>query len=510
MILRRSISLCLVASVAAISLTTLSACRKVVTTAGTSGTTVSDSTILNSAGSVVSGASSKVSGVSGANSGKSGTSGAGNNTVSTGSVDSAARQINSTAPTKILPSTKANLTLWWPSTTDDSILLAKKDYAALYPNVTINVKTPMSGITYSSVQSAIAAGTQPDLLYMDHVYIASMGKHGSLYDLTQFGANTAAVKNKYIPACWNGVTYNNGKALYGLPHDGNTIVMYVDTTLLPKNQQTSAVAPTNYNQLVTLGKKYEAAGSMGFTFPFGLSTGDQGRQNWEAFNFFMWLWGCGGEILNSTDTKAAFNSASGVEALTKIVALARTDNITDNKYHEDGFTSPQPTVGMIFDGNWQDDLLGSGNTTKYTVAMLPTIGDVKPYDQHPTNYSGLGLFAVSVMETNYLKSNNTAARAAVNFLEFLTMGDKYELYYCQSNNQLPVTESALSNSKYQTAEWQTYIKQYKLSKARPGITNWDEVESDVAKAVDAAVGGTDPQNALNTAANQVNTAILGN
>src|SRR5215469_7147853 len=95
--------------------------------------------------------------------------------------------------------------------------------------------------------------------------------------------------------------------------------------------------------------------------------------HWEAL-----LWEAGGQILNSTNTKAAFDSPAGLEALNALHTMAVTDKSmyldpSDNEY-ANLFNSGR--IGMLVTGPWD---LSSFPNVKYGVQVMPSFPGVNSH-----------------------------------------------------------------------------------------------------------------------------------
>lgn len=384
------------------------------------------------------------------------------------------------------------LKIWWYAG-DESMDAAVRYYEREHKDINITLVTPPD-YTVEALKRNISAGTEPNIVMLDHVYITSLGKSGQILDLNQFGAKSLA--SKYITSCWNGVSFN-GKT-YGLPHNGNTIALMYNKDMLDAANQK---APKTYNELINVGKKVKTyldqnkdKGEYAYTSPF-FDTASQGRKNWSAFVYFFWLWRNGGEILNAKNTKAVFNSAAGVNALSQLKGLVTEGICAPSSYLESNFYNG--TIGMIEMGNWAlDSLTAADRNAEFNVTMLPKLKSGVP------GYSGLGLYALGITSKTKYKTE------AYDFIKYFTTNDELQLQYGKQHDQLPVTKSAIKSSQYSKGFWQLYIKQFALSKSRPGVNNWDQIEALVADAVNSVISGTSKaKDALDNAANRVD-AIL--
>src|ERR1700712_4398495 len=121
------------------------------------------------------------------------------------------------------------------------------------------------------------------------------------------------------------------------------------------------------------------------------------------------LWEAGGDILNADNTKAAFDSPAGVEALTMLQQMAVTDqsvyldtaNTNGTKLMNSG------KIGMMVTGPWD---LSSIPDIDYGVQVMPAYAD-----------SDAGHQTISGPD-NWVVFDNGSARkqAAVDFVQWLT------------------------------------------------------------------------------------------
>lgn len=384
------------------------------------------------------------------------------------------------------------LKVWWGND-DESMQYAVRLYEKAHPDVDFSIVTPPE-YTVEKLKVAISAGTEPSIVLLDHVYITALGTSGQILDLNKFGASKIA--SKYISSCWNGVTSNGH--VYGLPHDGNTIALMYNADMLKAANQK---APTTYNELLNVGQKVQSyvknhpdKGEYAFTSPF-FDTASQGRKNWSAFVYFFWLWRNGGDILNSSHTKATFNGTAGVDALSQLKTLVDRGICAPSKYMESNFYNG--TVGMIEMGNWAiDNLTSESKNANFGVTMLPRL------KSGVSQWSGLGLFALGITKKTKYKNE------AYDFIKYYTTNDTFQVQYGKQHRQLPVTKTALNDKFYSSSIWKLYKKQYALSKARPGVNNWDQMEAEIADAVNKAISGASkPKDALDGAAKKINALL---
>ena len=374
----------------------------------------------------------------------------------------------------------------WDVSNNPSMAAAAVKFEREHKNVKINVVN--TGYTsLSSLKSAIASSTAPDIVVMDHVYLVSAGANGYLLDLNKYGAKN--IKSQFMSTCWD-ASGRDGK-IYGLPFDANTICfIYNKERFIEAN----AKVPSNYNELKAAAAALKTKGTVSSPITFSFNETGAHNKNFAAFQFFFWLWRNGGEILSSDYKKATFNSQAGVDALQQIVDLYKNDYVSD-KYDQASFIAGN--IGIMENGTWMYEGLFTGsNKGRYGVALMPEL------KKGVKQYSGLGLYCYGVT------SGSKNPELAYEFISEFCTTSAYQVTFAKSAGRIPSLLAAQKNAYYQTAEWQTFIKQLGMSKARPGVNNWDNIESYIADSVYQAISGkSTPKEVLDAAAKYVNTML---
>ena len=386
----------------------------------------------------------------------------------------------------------------WADPEDDSVKAAIKNFEKKRPDVKVKLENN-STVNIEAIQRAFSSGQAPDIIRLDHVYITGFGRNGDILNLNDYGA--ANIAPKFVDSCWQGVTYQG--AVYGIPGDANTIgFMYNQDMLNAAGKSVSDLATYDGLKATANAMKVASPSKTPITFPF-FDNADAGRDNWAAFNFMFWLWGEGGDVLSADYRTATFNQQPGIDAMSKLVSFA-TENLTKTQYLEPGFYRGE--VGMIEMGCWAiPSLVNNTHGQSLGVTMMPTLKAGVP------GYSGLGLYAWGVT-TNKAKTKTPRSKemnqVCVDFLDTFLTDDALQVSWARKNNFLPTTKSAANNSYFTSnAVWSVFAKQYQITKSRPGVTNWLQIEGYLSKAINEAVTTKNVPNALNNAAARVNDLL---
>lgn len=395
------------------------------------------------------------------------------------------------------------LFVWWDQTEEDLTLLqdAWYDFKEIYKmNHNATNAGRVDGVSMFSMagdangttqlEQQVMSGTAPDLVRMDHVYITALGQKGLVYDLQERFNATAQLKDKFVTSAWEAST--SGDAVYGIPFDANTIIFGAKTSVL---QQAGVSIPTTYEELRTAGKKINALHleQKPYFLPMeGYCWSPMGTY------FMTWLWRLGGDLLNEDLTEAVFNDKeTGVEALNMIMQL-RKDGLLATDAHEDGKTI-MSDYGTWWMNGVEDDM---------EFSLQPQL------KEGVSRYSGLGLYSLAVVTTA------TEAQVAYDFAVHLATeqnsADKkhYVYTYCRNHSLIPALKAAITTSEIWDADsaegefWRVSTEQLALSKYRPAVPCWPEIDEALTTAIDLTLlGEKTAQEALDDAAEVANRLL---
>ena len=208
-----------------------------------------------------------------------------------------------------------------------------------------------------------------------------------------------------------------------------------------------------------------------------------------VWRYLALLWQAGGELLNSDNTKPAFNSAAGRNSLQLLQDMAVKDK---SVYLDNGngnylnlFNSGK--IGMLWTGPW--DLSSINKDVDYGVALLPG------YNGNHETISGPDL---------WMAFNHTAARTKTTlaFMKWLTSPGVH-MQYALATGNLPIRKS-----ETQLPEYQDFLKKYPGNKVfvqnldnvkhvRPNVASYGEISTAIGQMVQSVlIGKADPQEAL--------------
>src|SRR5690606_7764693 len=249
--------------------------------------------------------------------------------------------------------------------------------------------------------------------------------------------------------------------------------------------------PTTWDELRDAAIELTGGEQYGYMF---------GAQGQGAFLFWPWLWQNGGQILGD-DMTAAFASDEGIEAFEFYAGMAMTDKVAPPEFIAsnaswDQYVAPfaQERVAMM--------AIGPGGTFPVQDANPDLDFGIAPLPSRKESASVLGGAAIGV---GHHAQN---AETAWEFVRWMTASE--QMHYIQDTGNIPGrTEVVESDWAKEDPLRQVFIEQIPVSRARPAIPTWGDVEWGVmANMWDSVIQGqAAPADALLAAVDEANNAL---
>lgn len=375
---------------------------------------------------------------------------------------------------------------WNAYSTDESKVLTTKVIPAFehkYPGVTVkNLTLPYDGM-FTKILTGLAAGTGPDVIRSDIIWVPQLAAIGALMPLDHMKGFAGYKKLVFKGPL--GTNYFRGH-YYGLPLDTNTRVLFYSKPLF--KQAGISGPPKTVQQFVADCAKIKALGSGKYCYSEG---------GFDAWNLAPWIWTFGGSITNSHYTKAV-GYMNGKKTLASVNWLL-------NLYHK-GYLAPNIMGGgigtwdgfgknyaMMLEGPWAVPILFSGKypSSTYGEALVPR----GPGGSH----SVVGGEDIVITRSS---PNKAADEAFVRFM----MGKQSQTWMGQIG-QMPVLNS-LSHSKKLPRYFQVFAKQLRTAKPRTPSPAWAKIDTVFTNQLEAIFrGNTSPRDGLNVAAHEINADL---
>jgi multiple sugar transport system substrate-binding protein len=402
------------------------------------------------------------------------------------------------------PNGTVNLVMWMgytppPPISQSAEYLSLKhivaDFSKLHPKIHIHVLYVNNDFALQKATVALQGGEQPDISYQYGTNMPQLASTPQLVNLTnimrqpQYGWNDFFVGERDVATV-------HGKAL-GMPALVDNLAVVYNKTLFAQHHLAVPTAGWTWSQLAADAKAISNPGQKIFGLTFPADGSETTVWEYEAM-----LWEAGGSILTAGNSKAAFNSAAGVRALTTLRQMQQAHSMYLD-FHPDAGKSEElfnsGKIGMIITGPWD---LSAFPNVHYGVQIMPS------FDPGGSHQSISG-------PDNWVIFNNGPARVAASlaFLRYLT-SPSVLLANSLATGDLPTKASVLKlpgfaefDKKY-PGEGVFAQNLSNVHQARPQIAQYPRVSAALGQAVVAALlGQATPQAALNSAAQQANTYL---
>jgi multiple sugar transport system substrate-binding protein len=344
--------------------------------------------------------------------------------------------------------------------------------------------------------TAVKGGSQPDIAYVYGSWAPNVAQIPQVVNLTKVVQQPGVNWSDF----WVGerdVATVNGKVI-GIPAlVDNLAVVYNKSLFAAAGLQPPGPGWT-WNQFVADAKKLTNPAKKQFGTAYVTPGSEDTVWHWEAL-----LWEAGGAILNSSNTKAAFDSPAGLQSLETLKTMAVTDKSmyldpTDSEY---GNLFNSGKIGMLVTGPWDLSIFPS---VKYGVQIMPSFPGTSGGHQ---TISG---------PDNWVVFNNGSKRvaAAEKFLLWLTAAPQ-ATYFSLHTGDLPIRQSVENSPGFLQKMDQalpgvdTFVTNLgNVKQARPQLPTYPKVSAILGQMiVSVLLGKAQPQAALASAAQQVNQAL---
>jgi multiple sugar transport system substrate-binding protein len=369
------------------------------------------------------------------------------------------------------------------------------DFTKLHPKIHIHLEYLNNDYALQKATVALQGGQQPDISYQYGTNMPQLASTPQLVNLTnimkqpQYGWTDFFVGERDVATV-------HGKAL-GMPALVDNLAVVYNKTLFAQHHLAPPSPNWTWSQLAADAKAIANPSKKIFGLTFPADGSETTVWQYEAM-----LWEAGGNILSPGNTKAVFNSAAGVRALTTLRQMQQAHSLYLD-FHPDAGKSEtlfnSGNIGMIMTGPWD---LSSFPNAHYGVQIMPS------FDPGGSHQSISG-------PDNWVIFNNGPARVAASlaFLRYLT-SPPVLLANSLATGDLPTKASVLKMPGF--AE---FDKKYpgegvfaqnlsNVHQARPQIAQYPRVSAALGQAIVAALlGQSSPQAALNSAAQQADTYL---
>ena len=364
------------------------------------------------------------------------------------------------------------------------------EFNSTHPNIKVNSVMQPSYDEYKTLlKASIVAGTTPDVASVDLIWVPEYVMDAALQPFDDLISSDSQFNiDDFYPMLTNYDMMDGNR--YGLPFTTNNMQLIWNKDLFSKAGMDPEKPPKTWEEMKTMAEQCSdpANGVVGFEFytqPVGEGI---------TWQFQVWLWAAGGEFLNADNTKAAFNSPEGLEALTYVSDMLQGHGSAPGPWGAFGDSK----ACMQLDGSW---LFGYRKGAPFQWGIAPV-----PAPAGGTTASNTG------GEHLILFKNSTHQEAVWEFIKFLT-STEIQMRWDMATGFLPILKSVGENQNY--LNWVNvteprmlpFIQGMPYAHTRPATPLYNQVSEAFSREIQKALLGissaSDALAAAEIAVNQV-------
>jgi multiple sugar transport system substrate-binding protein len=371
-------------------------------------------------------------------------------------------------------------------------------YDKAHPGVTVSTLFVNNDNALQKVLTAVRGGTAPDVAYLYGSWAPNVAEIPQVVNLTSVVSKPGVGWSDF----WVGerdVATVRGKVI-GLPALVDNLAVVYNKTLFARAGLALPGPDWTWQQFMADAKALTNPAIKQFGTAYVTPGSEDTVWHWEAL-----LWAAGGQILNASNTRAAFDSPAGLTALNTLRDMAVTGHSmyldpTDSAY-ANLFNSGK--IGMLVTGPWD---LSAFPAVHYGVQVMPAFPG-----------TGGGHQTISGPD-NWVIFNNGSSKVktAEDFLLWLTAPAQVK-YFSLATGDLPTRQSVASAAGFQ-AQMNTALPGVStfitnlanVRQSRPQIATYPQISQVIGTMVVAVLlGKAQPAAALAQAAAKVNQILAG-
>lgn len=381
-----------------------------------------------------------------------------------------------------------NLTFWhyWDGANGQILQGLIDQYEEANPGVTIEAVFTPGGELTAKLQTAIAGRQTPTMAIADLVAMPLLTSSGALAPLDNFIANSDLDMGDYFegPLVYG---MHEGQR-YSLPVSASNLGLFWNKELFEQAGLDPNTPPRTWDELVEFSKTIkEATGKQGFEL---YTQGGEGT----SWQWQVYLWEAGGDVLTDDLSAPAFNSEAGQEALQFWVDLI----------HEHQVSALEPwglfgrgEAAMVMDGSWMTQFFPMQVSFELGSAAFPTPAD----GQKATNMGGEQVFI--------FEGDEETKQAAWDFIEWFS-STPVQVEWDKGTGFMPIRQSVANDPGY--TAWVKnarplllpFVEAMPDAHARPPVERYPQISDTLGKyIVEALYQRMEPAAALEAAASEV-------
>jgi len=264
---------------------------------------------------------------------------------------------------------------WESSPAEGTALKSAIDaFKVAYPKITVN-QTTIAGDYRAQMVNKFGASDPPDLFYINAEYAPEWMSNGFLLGLDDYITRQGFDTSKFFPDYLS--IFQQDGSTYGLPKDGNTIAMAVNTDLVPN-------PPKTMDELIQVATSLK--GNSKIKAPMCLNAAlDRG---------LAFIYAQGGSLLTDDGTASAIDTTASAAAVQWYLDLFKNGLGKTNTQLGDGWCGEalgKGDVAITFEGGWLKGAMDAFPNVKWKFAEVPTGSSGSPVTINYTAAYGIGV-----------------------------------------------------------------------------------------------------------------------
>ncbi len=392
---------------------------------------------------------------------------------------------------------KTEITIWhgWTGPEGKAFSALVDQFGQDHPDIHVSVLQVNQDYALQKVSTAVRGGSPPDISYLYGSWAPNIAEVPSLVDLTATVGQSSVKWDDFFEGERKVATV--GDKVIGVPALVDNLAIVYNKQLFQQAGVQPPTADWTWDDFRAAAKQLTDPSTKQFGWSMPANDSEDTVWHWEAM-----LWEAGGDILNSSNTQATFNSPEGLQAMTALRDMAVVDKSvyldTTNSKYADLFNAGK--IAMLVTGPW--DL--SGFHVDYGVQIMPTFAG-----------STAGHQTIAGPDNWVVFDNGDARRqAALTFLTWLTAPDQVKQFSLQTGD-LPTRQSVSQDSAVidqmdkKLPGVKTFIDNLSnVKNARPQTPVYPKISLALSNAIVAVMlGKLEPQAALDQAAATTNQVL---
>jgi multiple sugar transport system substrate-binding protein len=390
------------------------------------------------------------------------------------------------------------ITMWHGQADQGKATLDKlvADFQAKNPKIKVNATSGgvLADSMLQKITTALSSGQYPDIAYIFGPDIASVARSPKVAHLGKYTKDASVKWDDFYPAARDAVTVDGEPR--GFPALVDNLCVAYNKKVFKDAGVSEPSAGWTWDDYIGVARSLtnSSKGIFGTGWP-----ADAGEDC--VWRIYPMIWDLGGDIVDKSGKKVAFDGEPGLKALETINRLAKDKSVyPDTKPGSETMYQifNNNKMGMVPTGPWQlPDFID--NNTDYGVVPLPT-------------FTGNNVTIAGPDTWTVFDNGSAKIAAAVKFLTFLTEGAQ-DVQWASQAGSLP-----LRNSTAESAEWKSHVSKtngldvfsnaLQYARTRPTIRAYPKISQPLGQAIVKMLldKGT-PQDALNEVVRAANAAL---